>query len=104
MRPRYTFFFILRRAFSHGIRRDRQLGIVFGARLFLLRAFLPNLLLEIAVLGRACRWPPSADSGGRIPRGAARGDDCVPLGMSLVMMSVLLPGAVAPTSRGAATL
>ena len=35
----------------HGIRRDRELGIVFGVRLFLLRAFLPNLLLEIAVLG-----------------------------------------------------
>ena len=40
-----------------GIRRDRKLGIVFGARLFLLRAFLPNLLLEIAVLG------PPVDGG-----------------------------------------
>ena len=40
-----------------GIGRDRKLRIVLGARLFLLRAFLPNLLLEIAVLG------PPVDGG-----------------------------------------
>ena len=34
-----------------GIRRDRKLRIVLRARLFLLGAFLPNLLFEVAVLG-----------------------------------------------------
>ncbi len=34
-----------------GTRRDGPLRIVFRARLFLLRALLPNLLLQIAVLG-----------------------------------------------------
>ena len=51
MRPRYDVLLHIEAGGLDGIRRDRQLRIVFGVRLFLLRAFLPNLLLEIAVLG-----------------------------------------------------
>ena len=69
--------------------------------LFVLARFFTDLLFEIAVLERR-RSRLQLILAIEFHEGVR--NDYVPLGVSRVMMSVLLPGPVVPTSRGAATL
>ena len=86
-----------------GIRRDRKLRLVLGAHLFLLGALLPNLLLEIAELGSL------VDGGLQLILPVEFHEELPGLderaaGHELGDDERVAAGAVAPTSRGAATL